>query len=126
MMMYVELAGGLVILVGAAEVMIRGAVGLARIFGLSPLLIGMTVVALGTSAPELVVSLDAALTGNPGLATGNIVGSNIANVLLITGAAALVAPSGRVSVVPAHEARREPQRPRCPLARTALAPAAAR
>ena len=94
-MMYVEVIGGLVILVGAAEVMIRGAVGLARIFGLSPLLIGMTVVALVTSAPELVVSLDAALTGNPGLATGNIVGSNIANVLLITGAAALVAPMAR-------------------------------
>jgi cation:H+ antiporter len=94
-MMYVELLGGLVILMGAAEVMIRGAVGLARIFGLSPMLIGMTVVALGTSAPELVVSLDAALIGNPGIATGNIVGSNIANVLLIVGAAAVIAPMAR-------------------------------
>lgn len=94
-MMYVELLGGLVVLVAAAEVMIRGAVGLARLFGLSPLLIGMTVVALGTSAPELVVSLDAALTGNAGIATGNIVGSNIANVLLIVGAAAVISPMTR-------------------------------
>jgi cation:H+ antiporter len=96
-MMYIELLGGLVILMGAAEVMIRGAVGLARLFGLSPLLIGMTVVALGTSAPELVVSLDAALTGNAGIATGNIVGSNIANALLIVGAAAVIAPMARRS-----------------------------
>jgi len=94
-MMYMELLGGLVILMVAAEVMIRGAVGLARLFGLSPLLIGMTVVALGTSAPELVVSLDAALTGNAGIATGNIVGSNIANVLLIVGAAAVISPMAR-------------------------------
>ena len=94
-MMYVELLGGLIILMVAAEVMIRGAVGLARLFGLSPLLIGMTVVALGTSAPELVVSLDAALTGNAGIATGNIVGSNIANVLLIVGAAAVISPMAR-------------------------------
>tara|TARA_R110001592_G_scaffold205028_1_gene455396 strand:- start:724 stop:1698 length:975 start_codon:yes stop_codon:yes gene_type:complete len=93
--MYMELLGGLIILMGAAEVMIRGAVGLARLFGLSPLLIGMTVVALGTSAPELVVSLDAALTGNAGIATGNIVGSNIANVLLIVGAAAVISPMAR-------------------------------
>ena len=94
-MMYLQLLAGLVVLIGSAEVMIRGAVGLARIFGLSPLLIGMTVVALGTSAPELVVSLDAALVGNPGIATGNIVGSNIANVLMIVGAAALIAPMTR-------------------------------
>ncbi|MEP0339934.1 MAG: calcium/sodium antiporter [Alphaproteobacteria bacterium] len=94
-MMYVELLGGLIILMVAAEVMIRGAVGLARLFGLSPLLIGMTVVALGTSAPELVVSLDAALTGNAGIATGNIVGSNIANTLLIVGAAAVISPMAR-------------------------------
>ncbi|MAN80306.1 MAG: hypothetical protein CMM77_03000 [Rhodospirillaceae bacterium] len=96
-MMYIELLGGLAILMAAAEVMIRGAVGLARLFGLSPLLIGMTVVALGTSAPELVVSLDAALTGNAGIATGNIVGSNIANTLLIVGAAAVISPMARRS-----------------------------
>lgn len=96
-MMYLELLGGLIILMAAAEVMIRGAVGLARLFGLSPLLIGMTVVALGTSAPELVVSLDAALTGNAGIATGNIVGSNIANTLLIVGAAAVISPMARRS-----------------------------
>lgn len=94
-MMYLQLAGGLVLLLGAAEVMIRGAVGLARSFGLSPLFIGMTVVALGTSAPELLVSLNAGLTGNGGIATGNIIGSNIANVLLIIGAASLLAPAAR-------------------------------
>lgn len=91
-MMYLQLAGGLLLLLGAAEVMIRGAVGLARSFGLSPLFIGMTVVAVGTSAPEFVVSLDAGLTGSGGVATGNIIGSNIANILLIIGAASLLAP----------------------------------
>lgn len=94
-MMYLQLAGGLLLLLGAAEVMIRGAVGLARSFGMSPLFIGMTVVAMGTSAPEFVVSLDAALTGSGGVATGNIIGSNIANILLIIGAAALLAPVAR-------------------------------
>ena len=94
-MMYLQLAGGLLLLLGAAEVMIRGAVGLARGFGLSPLFIGMTVVALGTSAPELLVSLNAGLGGNGAIATGNIIGSNIANILLIVGAAALLAPAAR-------------------------------
>lgn len=91
-MMYLQFLCGLVLLVVTAEIMIRGAVGLATHFGMSPLLVGMTVVALGTSAPELVVALDAAINGTPAVATGNVVGSNIANVLLIVGAAALLTP----------------------------------
>lgn len=92
MIMYLQVAGGLVILLVAAEAMVRGAVILAEKMGISPMVIGMTVVAFGTSAPELVVSLNAGLSGAPGLAIGNIVGSNIANVWLILGAACLVTP----------------------------------
>ncbi|MEQ8710062.1 MAG: calcium/sodium antiporter [Rhodospirillales bacterium] len=84
--------GGLVLLLGGAEILVRGAVGLAERVGVSKMVIGMTIVAFGTSAPELVVSLDAALTGVPGLAVGNIVGSNIANILLIIGATAMILP----------------------------------
>lgn len=90
--MYIQVLAGFVILVGAAEVLVRGAVSLADRFGVSPLVIGMTVVAVGTSAPELVVSLDAIFAGASGLAVGNIVGSNIANVLLILGATCLFKP----------------------------------
>lgn len=91
-MMYVQIFAGFVLLLGGAEVLVRGAVALASRLGVSPLVIGMTVVALGTSAPEMVVSLDAVLSGAPGLALGNVVGSNIANVLLILGATCLVQP----------------------------------
>lgn len=83
---------GLVLLIGGGEVLVRGAVGLAERLGVSPLLVGLTVVALGTSAPELAVSVQAALSGAPGIAIGNIVGSNIANILLILGLSALVFP----------------------------------
>lgn len=92
MIMYLQVVGGLVILLIAAEAMVRGAVILAEKMGISPMVIGMTVVAFGTSAPELVVSLNAGLAGAPGLAIGNIVGSNIANIWLILGAACLVTP----------------------------------
>lgn len=92
MEMYVQVTAGFVILLIAAEAMVRGAVILADKMGVSPMVIGMTVVAFGTSAPELVVSLQASLQGSPGLAIGNIVGSNIANVWLILGAACLVMP----------------------------------
>ncbi len=92
MIMYLQLIGGFVVLLVAAEAMVRGAVILAEKLGISPMVIGMTVVAFGTSAPELVVSLNAALAGSPGLAVGNIVGSNIANVWLILGAACVVMP----------------------------------
>ena len=83
---------GLALLIGGGEVLVRGAVGLAERLGVSPLLIGLTVVALGTSAPELAVSVQAALSGAGGIAIGNIVGSNIANILLILGLSALVFP----------------------------------
>jgi cation:H+ antiporter len=91
-MMYVQVLAGFVLLLGGAEVMIRGAVAVSRWFGISTLVIGMTVIALGTSAPELVVGLDAALAGAPALTLGNVVGSNIANILLVLGAAGLVLP----------------------------------
>ena len=92
MIITLQIIGGFLLLLGGAEIMVRGAVALARRFGISALVIGMTVVALGTSAPELLVSLNAALSGAPGLAVGNVVGSNIANILLILGAAGLVTP----------------------------------
>lgn len=92
MMIYVELLGGFCLLLGGAEALVRGSAAIARGMGLSAMVIGMTVVAFGTSAPELVVSLDASLAGASGLAVGNIVGSNIANVLLIIGLTALCAP----------------------------------
>ena len=75
--------------------LVKGAVGLAERLNISPLIIGLTVVALGTSAPELVVSLQAALEGSGGLAVGNVVGSNIANVLLVVGIPALFCPYSR-------------------------------
>lgn len=83
---------GLALLPLAAEVLVRGAVGLSNRAGISPLVVGLTVVAMGTSAPELVVCVNAALSGAPGIAYGNVIGSNIANILLILGAAALIAP----------------------------------
>jgi len=84
--------GGFVLLLGGGEVLVRGAVGMAARLGLSPTVIGLTVVGFGTSMPELLTSLSAAVAGSPGIAVGNVVGSNIANVLLILGAAALLAP----------------------------------
>lgn len=85
-------AGGFVALIGGAECMVRGAASLATAIGISPLVVGLTVVAFGTSAPELGVSVMSSLTGQPGIALGNVVGSNIANVLLILGLSALAAP----------------------------------
>ncbi len=90
--MIAKVVFGFVLLFGGAEFMIRGAVALAKRLGISTLVIGMTVVAMGTSAPELVVSLSAALSGAEGLAVGNVVGSNIANILLILGVSALITP----------------------------------
>ena len=83
---------GLVALVFGGELLVRGAVALAEKAGVSALVIGVVIVGLGTSMPELVTSIEAALMGSPAIAWGNIVGSNIANSLLILGAAALVAP----------------------------------
>lgn len=83
---------GLTVLVVGADVLVRGASRLAVSFGVSPLVVGLTVVAFGTSAPEMAVSVDAALSGSADLAIGNVVGSNICNVLLILGISALITP----------------------------------
>ncbi len=83
---------GLVLLVGGAEVMVRGASRLATTLGISPLVVGLTVVAFGTSSPELAVGVASAVGGNADIALGNVVGSNIANILLVLGLAALVMP----------------------------------
>ncbi len=92
LMTFVYLIAGLVLLVAGAEVLVRGAGKLAAQFGISPLVIGLTVVAFGTSAPETAVSVQASLNGSGDIAIGNVLGSNIANVLLILGMTALVAP----------------------------------
>ncbi len=87
-------AAGFVLLFSEGEYLVRSAVTVSRHLGLSPLLIGMTVVAWCTSAPELVVSLWAALEGRSDIAVGNVVGSNIFNILGILGITALVRPVG--------------------------------
>lgn len=83
---------GLMLLVAGGELLVRGAVQLAEKFRISPLLIGLTLVGFGTSTPELVTSLQAAFSGSPGIAVGNVVGSNIANILLILGISAIIFP----------------------------------
>ena len=83
---------GLGALTIGAELMVRGAARLALTFGISPLVVGLTIVAFGTSAPEMAVSAGAALSGSGDLAIGNVVGSNIANILLILGLSALIVP----------------------------------
>jgi cation:H+ antiporter len=93
---------GLVILLFAGDYLVRGAVNLALRLGIPAMMVGMTVVAFGTSAPELLVSVQAVLAGAGGLALGNVVGSNIANILLVMGAPALIAP-----VVMARESQRD-------------------
>lgn len=87
-----RILAGLVLLTVGGEVLVRGAASLARKFGISALVVGLTVVSVATSAPELAVTTGAVLRDEPGLAVGNVVGSNIANVLLILGVAALVLP----------------------------------
>jgi len=88
----IKLVAGFVLLFLGGEVLVRGSVSLARRLGVTPFLIGATVIAFGTSAPELVVSLKAAFDDAMGIALGNIVGSNIANLFLILGMSALIAP----------------------------------
>lgn len=83
---------GIFLLIGGAELLVRGASRLAGALGISPLVVGLTVVALGTSSPEAAVSVGAALDGRADIALGNVVGSNIVNVLLILGLSALVTP----------------------------------
>jgi cation:H+ antiporter len=93
--MWIQLAAliaGFGLLVWSADRFVMGAAGTARNLGVSPLLIGLTIVGFGTSAPEILVSVIASLQGNPGLAIGNAIGSNITNVALILGVTALVVP----------------------------------
>jgi cation:H+ antiporter len=87
-----SLIGGLVIMLVGAEGLVRGASALALKVGISPLVVGLTVVAFGTSSPELVVSVGSALEGNSDIAIGNVIGSNISNIALILGITALINP----------------------------------
>jgi len=87
-----QLAGGFVLLLFGAEFLVRGAVSVARRLKVSPMVIGMTIVAYGTTSPELVVSLQAAIEELPGISIGNVVGSNIANILLILGVSTVIFP----------------------------------
>ncbi|MEZ6080823.1 MAG: sodium:calcium antiporter, partial [Pirellulaceae bacterium] len=89
---WLEIAAGLVVLVLGGELLVRGASRLAGALRISSVVIGLTVVAFGTSAPELAVSIQASLSGSPDLAIGNVVGSNIFNVLFILGLSALIIP----------------------------------
>lgn len=89
---FLPLLGGLILLVLGGELLVRGSVNVASRLGVSPLVIGLTLVGFGTSTPELVTSVQAALAGAPGIAYGNIVGSNIANILLILGVATVILP----------------------------------
>ena len=91
-MEYVQLIGGLIVLILAGEALVRGAVALALRFKISPLVVGMTIVSFGTSAPELLVSIRAALDGHPELAIGNVLGSNIANLALVLGLSTIIFP----------------------------------
>jgi cation:H+ antiporter len=90
--MFLPIIFGLLLLIAGGDLLVRGAVRVASRLGVSPLVIGLTLVGFGTSTPELVTSVQASLAGSPGIAVGNIVGSNIANVLLILGISALLAP----------------------------------
>lgn len=96
-------AGGLVLLIFAGDALVKGAVNLALRLGIPALVVSLTVVAFGTSAPELLVSVQAILDGAPGLALGNVVGSNTANVLMVLGVPALIAAMG----TKAHDVRRD-------------------
>lgn len=90
--MFAYLIGGFILLVIGAEVLVRGAARLAARFGISPLIIGLTVVAFGTSAPEMAVSTQSAFMGQGDIAIGNVIGSNIFNVLVVLGLSALIIP----------------------------------
>lgn len=96
---YLWVLAGLVLLFGGGEALVRGAVALAQRWGVSAGLVGLTLVAMGTSAPELVVSVQASLGGQPDIALGNVLGSNIANILLILGTTALIRPLAARPVV---------------------------
>ena len=88
----IQLVAGFLLLVWGADRLVAGASAFARNLGVSPLIIGLTIIGFGTSAPELVVSAVATLKGNPGLAVGNAIGSNIFNLLWILGLSAVIKP----------------------------------
>jgi len=90
-MMVLEIVGGLIYLLLAGDLLVRGSVALARRARIPPVIVGLTIVAFGTSAPELFVSLQAAMQGHAGISIGNVVGSNITNSLLVLGVPALLA-----------------------------------
>ena len=92
LMTFVYLFAGLVLLVAGAELLVRGAARLAAQFGISPLIIGLTVVAFGTSTPEMAVSVQSAVADQGDIAVGNVIGSNIFNVLFILGLSSLITP----------------------------------
>ncbi len=89
---YVYLIVGLAILIGSGELLVKGAVNLAYKFHISTLVVGMTIISFGTSAPELLVSVKSTLEGHPDIAIGNVIGSNIANLALVLGLTAMVFP----------------------------------
>ncbi len=91
-MSYMGLMAGFILLLAGGELLVRGAAAVALRFGLSHLVVGIIIVGFGTSVPELVASIQAALAGAPGIAIGNVVGSNVANILLILGAGAAIYP----------------------------------
>lgn len=92
MMNFILLLVGVALLTAGGEILIRGALGAAKRFGVSPLLSGLVIVGFGTSSPELAVSVDAAIQMQPDIAIGNVVGSNIGNILLILGICAIITP----------------------------------
>jgi cation:H+ antiporter len=92
MTLALQIVGGFVLLFLGAEMLVRGASRLAALLGIPPVVVGLTVVAFGTSAPELAVSLLAARSGDGGISVGNVVGSNIINILLILGIASIIRP----------------------------------
>jgi cation:H+ antiporter len=94
MIVYLQLAGGLVILLVGGELLVRGSISIANRLHIPPIVIGLTVVAFGTSAPEFGVSLKAVLEGSSGVAIGTVVGSNVANILLVLGVPALIVAGG--------------------------------
>lgn len=91
-MEYGILIVGLIVLIVGGDFLVRGAVGFSKKLNISPLVIGMTVVAFGTSMPELLISLESAMQGDPGIAIGNVVGSNIANIALVLGITVIIFP----------------------------------
>lgn len=91
-MMWLMIAAGLVLLIVGGEILVRGAVGVARKIGVSDLFIGAVLVGFGTSSPELVASLNAVASDSAGIAIGNVIGSNVANLLLVLGVAGLIFP----------------------------------